>query len=451
MLTGMNRSLTKEHDWNPLRVEGDLPRDLSGTLYRCGPLSRESQGAFIPDIVQGNGGLVGVRFADGIITGAARILQTREMLEEAAAGKALYSPAAPKVANLISGLQGKLKNVANTHVIPQNGELWALYELARPVRVDPETLYVREETTLNGVIPNTFSAHPHRVEVRKALYNFGVVNRREPRIDLFELPDRGLPRKLGEVPLSYTTFVHDFIATPNYLVLFISPIRLDGQRLRLGLGEFKDLAHWEPERGSEVIVVPIDAPEKVTRFNVPPFHVFHFANGFERDNMIYADFCYYDNFWMEFEAAVGADTASPGGPLTRARIDVERGTFDLEHLTERKSEFPIVHPRTGGAEHRTVFSVTQASENGALRNSIIRLEDGKETSTRMDLGHIASEAVFAPRLDHEHEGWLLPLVYDPKADQSYISVIETESMMEQARCWFDHHIPLTFHGSWVAA
>lgn len=50
MLTGMNRSLTKEHDWTPLRVEGDLPRDLSGTLYRCGPLSRESQGALFPTL-----------------------------------------------------------------------------------------------------------------------------------------------------------------------------------------------------------------------------------------------------------------------------------------------------------------------------------------------------------------------------------------------------------------
>lgn len=392
-----------------------------------------------------------MRFANGTVSGAAKILQTREMLEEETAGKALYSPAASKVANFMSGLQGKLKNVANTHVIPQNGELWALYELSRPVRVDPDTLDVREETTLNGVIANTFSAHPHRVEVRKALYNFGVVNGREPRVDLFELPDRGLPRKLGEVPLSYSTFVHDFMATPNYLVLFISPIRLDGLRLRLGLGDFKDLAHWEPERGSEVIVIPIDTPEKVTRFKVSPFHVFHFANGFESDQMIYIDFCYYDNFWMEFEAAVGAETASPGGPLTRARIDVARETFDLEHLTDLKSEFPIVHPRIGGDEHNVVFSVTQTPDNGALRHSIVRYEASGETSTLMELGHIASEAVFAPRSDHETEGWLLPLVYDPKADQSYISVIETKSMTEQARCWFDHHIPLTFHGSWVAA
>ncbi|MEM9462031.1 MAG: carotenoid oxygenase family protein [Myxococcota bacterium] len=449
MLTGINRSLDNEHGFAPLRVEGDLPNDLSGTLYRCGPMSRESQGGFIPDIIQGNGGLVGVRFTDGDASGAARILLTREMLEEQAAGKPLYSPAAPWLSNFISGLKGEIKNVANTHVIEQKGELWALYELSRPVRVDPETLEVREETTLNGLISTAFSAHPHRVEARNALYNFGLVSRRKTRLDLFELPDVGGPRKLGEVPLDYPTLLHDFVATENHLIFFVSPIRLDTWRLRLGLGVFKDLAHWEPERGSEVIVVPIDAPENVTRFKVPGFHVFHFANGFERDGKLYADFCHYDKFWMDFEEA--QDDGAPGGPLTRARIDVAHQTFDLERLTERPTEFPIVHPKVGGAEHRTVFSVGMDPEDGTMRYRIIRQEDGRETSTPMEIGHVASEPVFAPRPDHETEGWLLPIVYDPKADKSYVSIIDTISMTEQARCWFDHHIPLTFHGSWVAA
>ena len=41
---GMFADLTREHGFEPLRVEGALPDGLRGTLFRCGPARRTCQG-----------------------------------------------------------------------------------------------------------------------------------------------------------------------------------------------------------------------------------------------------------------------------------------------------------------------------------------------------------------------------------------------------------------------
>ena len=102
-------------------------------------------------------------------------------------------------------------------------------------------------------------------------------------IDLYELPLRGPARRLGTLPLDAPTVLHDFIATDRHLVFVLAPTRLRLLRALLGETRPERLFDWQPERGSEVVVVPIDEPERVVRFRTEPFFVWHFANAFERD------------------------------------------------------------------------------------------------------------------------------------------------------------------------
>ena len=36
--------------------------------------------------------------------------------------------------------------------------------------------------------------------------------------------------------------------------------------------------HWTPEQGTDVIVVPIDDSQRVTRFTIDAFYQWHFLN-----------------------------------------------------------------------------------------------------------------------------------------------------------------------------
>lgn len=65
--------------------------------------------------------------------------------------------------------------------------------------------------------------------------------------------------------------LHDFAVTPTRALFLVSPVRFDLARSLLALGEFSRLVHYRPEQGVEVLVVPLDRPEEVTRFTVEPF------------------------------------------------------------------------------------------------------------------------------------------------------------------------------------
>ena len=88
-----------------------------------------------------------------------------------------------------------------------------------------------------------FSAHPHRVASRRAIYNFGLEYGRKTKLHTYELPDVGPARHLGAIELPGAPMLHDFIATDTHLVFFVSPVRVDIPRMMLQLGALQMLKH----------------------------------------------------------------------------------------------------------------------------------------------------------------------------------------------------------------
>ncbi len=67
----------------------------------------------------------------------------------------------------------------------------------------------------------------------------------------------------------------------------------------------------------------------------------------------------------------------------------------------------------------------------------------------------AVEPVFAPPRfgNAETDGWVLVLVYDERSETSHVAVLEANAPEREplARAHFDHAVPLTLHGTWVAS
>lgn len=112
-----------------------------------------------------------------------------------------------------------------------------------PQEMDPENLDTLEATDF-GVIPATFSAHPHRVASLKTTFNFGLRYGRRMSIDLFALPDEGPAKKLGTIEAPWQSMVHDFIATDRHLLLMLGPVKLNIGRAILGLADLTKLFTW---------------------------------------------------------------------------------------------------------------------------------------------------------------------------------------------------------------
>ena len=84
--------LPREHGFEPLRIDGTLPPELRGTLYRTGPSLFSTFGRRYAHWFDGDGAVSAFRFdGGGGASGAARVVQSRGLLEERRRRKPHYS------------------------------------------------------------------------------------------------------------------------------------------------------------------------------------------------------------------------------------------------------------------------------------------------------------------------------------------------------------------------
>ncbi|HEY5938599.1 MAG TPA: carotenoid oxygenase family protein, partial [Kofleriaceae bacterium] len=392
-----SEDLPREHGFEPLVVEGTLPAELRGTLFRNGPGQFGQFGRKYSHPFEGDGAITAVRFAGGQALGASRITPTKGLLEERAAGEIRYGLSVPWLRRISNGLRGRGKNTANTSVMLWQGRLFGLLEVAKPTEVSREDLAMIGETDLDGVVVGGFSAHPHRVASRHAIYNFGLEYGRKTKLHTYELPDHGPARRLGSIELDGAPMLHDFIATDTHLVFFLSPARVHIPRMLLQLGSFQDLFRWQPELGTEIICIPIDRPAEPIRFTTDAFYQWHFTNAFTRGGDLVIDYVRYpsfDSFYAIGDYLAGKATpALSGGHAHRATISLADRTLRSEPVLDRDCEFPTIAPGREGTEHS--LSYLALDELGAIGK--LDHATGRVTSHELPASQRATEPLFVPR------------------------------------------------------
>lgn len=447
--------LPREHGFEPLEVEGTLPADLRGTLFRNGPGLFGLHGKRYSHPFEADGACTAIRFERGKAFGASKITESAGLREERTTGKLLYNLAAPWWRRVSNGLRGRQKNTANTNVMMWQGRLYALMEGAIPTELDPIDLATRGETTLDGTIVSMFSAHPHRVASRKAIYNFGLEYGRISCLHTYELPDVGPARHLGAIDLPYPPMLHDFIATDTHLVFFISPVRVDVPRVMLQIGGFGDMFKWKPEKGTEVICVPIDRPAEPVRFTVDAFYQWHFTNAFARGNQLVIDYVRYPDFASFYEigafARGGGEAALDASQAHRAVIDLDAKTLRSEPVLARACEFPTVAPGFEGREHSLAYLALDS-----LRGiGKLDVKTGAVTAHIVPDTQRVSEPLFVarPNATREDDGYVLALSHEGPSNRAFVSVYDAARIPDGpvARAWFDHQVPITFHGTFAPA
>lgn len=466
------RPLPAEHGFVPLRVEGEIPRAMDGALYRDGPGLFESHGHRYRHWFDGDGLVAALRVRDGRAEGAAKLVLSAGLREERARGRAYFGGYGTKAPGRFFNPWRALrfvreggKNPANTAMLAWGERLFALCEIGRPTEIDPETLETLGETDLGGAITRPFSAHPHRIAKNGLVYNVGVRLGRPNEIEITVLRPDGTAARVTSVPLERPTMIHDFALTERHLIVFVAPLEIALVRVLLGRAAFSDAHEWRPERGTEVIVVPLDAPSSPVRFRAEAFWAWHVANAFERGTgagtELVVDVVRHESYASSARWLEGVPRGAPGGTADgffgRTVIDPRRRTLRHERRRERTGEFPRVAPCVEAARYSTLYVLEHSSAEAGRAgppDTIVRLdlEDGSVDEHRFGKSEWPSEAVFVPRPGSadETDGWLVSLVYDARADASAWWIFDAAHVGEGplARAWLEHHVPLGFHGAW---
>jgi all-trans-8'-apo-beta-carotenal 15,15'-oxygenase len=455
-------SQPSEFDYRADEIEGEVPADLRGALYRIGP-GRFDVGAHpVAHIFDGDGMVSRLGFdADGVRF-RNRYVRTRAYRRTAAGGPLTRGFGTQRAGGVRANAFRLPANMSNTSVLAHEDRLYSLWEGGRPYRLDPHTLDTIGAENFGGALKRlgAFSAHPKRDPATGEVYNFGLDLLPRPLLRCYRLDRNGRLDSVAAVPIRRLGFVHDFALTARHLVFVIDPIVVTRPLTAiLGLGPLDSALSYEPRFGTTVVLVPRAGGAPLTVETEALFH-FHVTNAHDTDTDTVVELVAHDpgRGWSDWNGHLRRYRTDPGpafgGRLTRLTVDRRNRRVTREVLYDNGCEFPQLDQRHTARPHRFSY-VAAASAPGGDPDLITTVDHGTghSRSYRTAPGDTVCEPLFAAAGAAEGEGWLLTLEHRPAEKRSRVLVLPADRPDHGpvAAIGLRHHVPMTFHGAFVPA
>jgi carotenoid cleavage dioxygenase-like enzyme len=419
-----------------LKVTGELPRELNGTLYRNGPNPQfEVSGAhwFV-----GDGMLHAFHLENGRASYRNRWVRTPKWQAEHDAGRALFGGFGRKLPDAPASTPAD-GGVANTNIIFHAGRLLALEEGHLPTEIEPGTLKRTGYCDYNGAIAGPFTAHP-KIDPKTGelvFFGYNAAGPLTPALSFGSVNTSGVVTRFDRFEAPYASMVHDFIVTENHLLFPILPITGSMERAMRGKPPYA----WEPEKGAYVGVMKRNGSAKdITWFRAENCYVFHVMNAWEEGGRIIAESRARHCRWT-FDLAGNTDR------------------FTQTYLDDLTGEFPRIDDRRAGfASHHGWYACANPDLPmfGALSGIVHVDGKGKRLGNYLlPAGDTISEPVFVERGSEaaEGDGWLLAVVWRARENRSDLAVFNAQDIEAGpvTLVYLGHRVPDGFHGNWVGA
>ncbi|WP_121967874.1 carotenoid oxygenase family protein [Leptolyngbya sp. BC1307] len=452
-------------------IEGEIPLELSGTVFRNGPGLTDINGYPLHHPFDGDGMISSMAIANGKAFYRNRFVRTAGYVAEQKSGKPEYRGVfgTQKPGGwLANAFDTQLKNIANTHIIYWGGKLLALWEAAEPHRLDPQTLETFGLDYLDGLLKkgDAFAAHPKIDPDREGaarLVNFAVKPGLSSTISLYEFSADGQLADQSRHTLPGFAFLHDFAITPNYCIFVQNPVSFNPLPFVIGWKGAAECIQFNPKQPTKIVVIPrsdaSDAQGEVRFFETDSCFVFHHANAYEQDGKLILDSICYE----KFPTLEGASDYSevdfdhvPTSKLWRFTVDLSTAQVDVEVLVERICEFPALHPQKVGRPYRYLYlGAAHSSTGNAPLQALLKrdLETGEEQLWSASPHGFGGEPLFVPHPagTEEDDGWLLLWLYNAEFHRTELAIFDAKEITAGpvATLKLKHHVPYGLHGSFT--
>lgn len=433
------------------RVHGRAPDGLAGALYRNGPGKFRRPGGSVEHWFDGDGLMRAFRVAGGEATIEARFIDTPKRRTDTAANAVVTpgfgTPARPgaKVGN------NDDVNAANISVMRVGSELWALWEGGSPIAVDPADLSTLGVRTLRPDLKHMpFLAHP--VRGPDEVWSLGVSGK---KAIVWHLATDGTLKGAHMLDLPRASYIHDFVATPRHLVLYLQPWVQD----RFST-PFADSFSWRPDEGTQVLVLDKADLSKRRVYELPAAFAFHFGGAWEdADGTIRFDGCFSPDpmFARENGKALMTGTYRRQDPPLLGLITLRpdgKASFERLGVT---AEFPRTGARPTDGPRRYTIHATGYAPDLPMFNGLATHDwkTGRTDAFDFGAGLLMEEAVFVARPggSDELDGWLLAPAVNLKAGVTELHVLNAARVADGPICTWraPMSLPVSLHGTFVRA
>lgn len=472
-LRGVFAEIQKERPFETLElVSGKLPKDFpDGTLY-CSAQTRlqRDDGAVLGTVFCGDGGVTGIRFGKGQVTGSFRYIDTKDLQRERDEGIRLQRYGTPG-SRARYGFFGRMANLANTHLMSWNKRLFALFEGGLPTEINPHDLSTMGETDL-GVINQALAAHYH-VHPGGDIYNFGMSHRPpfKSQITLYKFATGAAQaQKITTFNMPWTCVMHDFALSENYAFFFIGSGRINIGKV--AFGRTIDSSLEFDKQQVQIVIVPLKDPQNLIRIDLDndKTWIWHTANAFEQNGKLVVDaFVYPDAaktfVWMRHVHTATVPELDPAD-VVRFTVDLNSRKVSRQTLVELAAvEFPMIGNQALCRSYRYLYaagySSYEAGRGVGLWDRIFKYDlENTDAVTRQEMsvaGAHPSEPVFVSRAQpkNEDDGYLITrLLYPAKQEgepvRGEFAILDAKNLDVLARYALkDHMATSIFHSTWV--
>ena len=460
-LASVFRSNPVETDYTISNIEGEIPRELNGTLYRNGPNQKiePAEGYAAMHVFDGDALIHAIRFDDGRASYRGRFAQTESFLREQELGR--YT----------GGIGVKVEQPddappsisPNTNIVPHAGRLFALVENAPPFELDPSTLESKGLWDYDGkLIGVSTTAHP-KIDGRTGQMWIHGYQPVEPYIQLYCVEPDGSVSLAEAHDAPWPSMMHDFAITENYVIFPLGSIHFDIAPLVDGRG-FGEAVKGRADRPQQFGIRGREPGSPVKWFQAPSVgYMFHPGNAYERDGKIFMDACTYEDPQGLLDSLAGlragGDSRGFAAHPYLYEFDLAAGTCKETKFSDSTAEFPRIDDRLVGHENRYGYAAT--AEPGEDAASLFRRitkydrSGGPSVHASTVEGRWVGEPVFVPRTPdaEEDDGFVLNLMHDANEDRAALEIRDARGIdaAPLARLWLDERVPFGFHGNWSPA
>ena len=461
-MTLLGASETGNRDYVP-RIEGKIPEELSGSLFRNGPGLFETGGIDIEHVLDGDGLVQRLSFRNGKIRYQNNFVETDKLIAERQAGKRVASTwSTRKSSNPLANLGGNVtSSQAGVTIYPIHGHVLARDELGPTYEIDPETLATIGKINLpDDMNTSGMKAHSKIDSQTNDWILAGTRYGPKMKIDVTIYEETLTLKHQFSIDAPRQVYIHDFVVSENYLIFVLHPCYISPVPFLAGFQSFMDGFKWRPDEGNSIVVVSKDGND-VRHFDAPASFMWHSLNAFEKAGTLVVDFVGYD----EPDHFIGdrpllktlmkgeLGKAQCPGTIRRYEMDMDRGVLNETIVDDANHEFPMLDGRVAGQEHRNGYFAH--SGLGAFNTGLKRLDYQKGKIDAFDFGATTQvgEPVFIDKPDaSQDDGWLISQCLDAEECRTFFALFDASKIADGpiAKIKLGHHVPISFHGSWMA-
>ena len=470
MAVGMNNfnigfdSQTSELDNQSLEVIGTIPDWLRGSLYRNGPALYKVGEHSVNHWFDGFGMLHRFFIQNGNVTYSNRFIESRgyqAAIEEKRIKYHLFATAPDYTwwQKIISWFQEPVFSYnTNVNIAMYGDQLVSMTEKSAYNTHDLSSLATNDPIDLNHIGEVT-TAHPHFDYDTSEFINFCIKFGPKSTYRFFSKGvDNAEPRVFAEYETVLPSYVHSFGLTSDFVILLLSPLKVNPLKLRFGNKPYYECYRWYEDHDTKLVVLSRLDGSLIKEVDIDTCFIFHFVNCYQEDNQIIVDYCAADNaqrinhFYLNKIKAEDLGSMQIRSRLKRTILTTDGKEVDTTD-TGIYFEMPTINYKYYNSyRYQYAYGLSYHGNSENIENALIKV-DMNDLTTRewYQANMYPQEGIFVPNPDSiaEDDGVILTVVLDTKKRDSFLLVLNANDLSELARVYVGQIVPFGFHGTFM--